>query len=164
MLGHEWQVDTVRDSHPHGSAQRSRRNQPSREARAHKSFGRVGDRHKLEAIAALREDSRAVTCLGAAAGGARFGTSPSRRTPAADGDVLRSGRLDGIVGAARSGGVARGDRRLSALCGGGGAVPATWSEITSRADTGPSNRHARTRHAPKGWPGRTKYCPRNRVC
>jgi SAM domain (Sterile alpha motif) len=39
----------------------------------------------------------------------------SGRAAAADGAVLRSGRLDGAVGAARPGGSARGDRRLSPL-------------------------------------------------
>ncbi len=51
--------------------------------------------------------------------GARHHTGRSsrrwRRAAAADGDVLRPGRLDGAVGAARPGGSARGHRRLSPL-------------------------------------------------
>ena len=39
-----------------------------------------------------------------------------RRTPAADGDVLRSGRLDGTVSAARSRGSARGHRAYHSCC------------------------------------------------
>src|SRR5262249_55480698 len=43
------------------------------------------------------------------------------RAAPADGDVLRSGRLHGDIGAARPGGSTRGDRSLSPLCRGGGS-------------------------------------------
>ena len=56
------------------------------------------------------------------ADGALRGTGSCRcRAAAADGDVLRPGRFDGIVGAARSRRTSRGDRRLSPLHRGSGA-------------------------------------------
>ena len=53
----------------------------------------------------------AAACPETSSGGA--GTGFRRRAAAADGDILRFGRLDGAIGAARSGGSARGDWRLS---------------------------------------------------
>ena len=69
----------------------------------------IGHRRKLlDAIAALG------AAVPAAAVTAPACTGTSRcRTPSADGGVLRSCRLDGTVGAVRSGGSARADRRLS---------------------------------------------------
>ncbi len=65
-------------------------------------------RRLLDAIAALgAKVPAAATAL------RRSPSASRRRAPAADGDVLRSGRLDRTLGAARSRGSARGDRRLS---------------------------------------------------
>ena len=77
----------------------------------------VGHRRKLlAAIAALGTEPPTRDC--SSISGERDIYShlhPERRcrTPAADGDVLRSGRLDGALVAARSRGFARGYRRLS---------------------------------------------------
>ena len=71
----------------------------------------VGDRRRLlDAIAAL---GAAVPPAATPVAAPRRTGARRGRTPAADGDVLRSGRLDGTVVAARSRGFARGHRRLS---------------------------------------------------
>ena len=120
----------------------------------------VGHRRKLlDAIAALgaeapacRGDSGIPRCTGAGRG----------RAPAADGDVLRPGRLDRALGAARSRGSARGHRRLSPRRrrdrrrASTALSPSTWatacwsiSAIRERMRTMPSGRSGR------GWASST---------
>ena len=71
----------------------------------------IGHRRKLlDAIAAL---GAAVPAAAVTAAATRCTGTNRCRAPAADGDVLRSGRLDRAVDAARSRGFARGHRRLS---------------------------------------------------
>src|SRR5215472_1482452 len=70
----------------------------------------VGHRRRLlDAIVALGN----VSAAEAPARSCRVVSCPCRgRAASADGDVLRSGRFDGAVGAVRSRGSARDDRRL----------------------------------------------------
>ena len=83
----------------------------------------VGHRRKLlAAIAALRDQASPAETRSASAPSLPLipnDPGPKSMTPAErrqlDGDVLRPGRLDGAVVAARSRGPARGDRRLSPL-------------------------------------------------
>ena len=76
----------------------------------------VGHRRMLlKAIAGLRAGPSAAADVSAP--GPRLGGG----APAADGDVLRPGRIDGAGGAARSRRAARCDRCVPPLCGGGGS-------------------------------------------
>ena len=104
---------------------------------AHTPARTVVSRTSLSAGSAVVAASRSRSCR-SGAGNLVAGTSHRwRGAAAADGDVLRSGRLDGAVGAARPGGSARGDRRLSPLrCQGDRARRRVCRQVHGRRGAG----------------------------
>ncbi len=91
---------------------------------------RTGQRSGIALLRAMRRETwrspgrSSLPCAACGSGRAAGRARRHRgRTPPAHGDVLRSGRLDGAVDAARSGRFARSDRRLSQSHGRRGHPP-----------------------------------------